>query len=205
MGELQIGDLATWVSAGISLVSAAVAISAIRTASKSSGKAEAFAEQNARLLELQTQIDHQAWADEYFRDLTAWAANAALWMSRAIHFPSDPKVNSPQKAEILANLSAAIDTGRWYFPNRWTEDFGPNKQPAYRGLRQPVLDHLVDAYDAFSNATTRKSADKELIHQQRSFVSEIQKVLDPRSREKVLNGVIRDYVDVERLRAINGK
>src|SRR3546814_5379018 len=56
---------------------------------------------------------------------------------------SDPLL----RRDILARLSALLDSGRWYFPNRHAEQIGSHKPAAYRGLRQPVLDAIFAAYD----------------------------------------------------------
>ncbi len=89
--------------------------------------------------------------------------------------------------------------GRWYFPNRDHDKKGKNKEPAYRGVRQPCLDWVVFAYDIFADQQNTVGAREQLVSCQRHFVSCIQEVLDPRSREEAIERVLTDFKAISTL------
>src|SRR3546814_2711022 len=99
-----------------------------------------------RLTKEQQRLELRAWTDQYCNVVRAWADRVCVTISDAIHMyrldHSDPLL----RRDILARLSALLDSGRWYFPNRHAEQIGSHKPAAYRGLRQPVLDAIFAAY-----------------------------------------------------------
>jgi hypothetical protein len=95
------------------------------------------------------------------------------------------------KIDCMAELSAAIDKGRMYFPNVRKDVHGTNKDPAFRGYRRPILDALADAYHASSNyqygdAAAMQAIRKEINLARRRFVSELQRSVDPDRRLRFL-------------------
>jgi len=93
--------------------------------------------------------------------------------------------------KIRAELSALIDEGRLYFPNIQNTPHGLDKQEAYKGYRQPILDHLVEAYD-FIGKIQRKAGVRSTEQVasrfnsiRRAFVSETQLAVDPRLFNRV--------------------
>ena len=136
----------------------------------------------------------QSWSDTYFRDITLWASDVVGAISRAIHLIDVD--DEEARRETLVSLSACIDMGRWYFPNRAHESNGTHKEPAYRGVRQPVLDWVVYAYDICEGAKEFQNSRKKLVSCQRQFVSAIQETLDPRSREDEIRRVLNDFAQV---------
>ena len=56
------------------------------------------------------------------------------------------------RSTLLAVLRCQIDKGRWYFPNIHTDKKRAWKLPAFRGIRQPIIDVLVDIYEAAKTA-----------------------------------------------------
>lgn len=193
-------DAANWLSAFIALAAFITSVVAYRSADKSQAKSEELARRNAALLESQTTLDHQAWADEYFREITHWACEVSTAISAAIHISG--RNDEDRKLNALITLSACIDMGRWYFPNKFHDEQGKNKEPAFRGVRQPILDWVVRAYDILDGRTANGNERSALVECQRQFVSCIQQRLDPRSREKIVNRILLDYVDVDKLRAV---
>ncbi len=183
-----------WFSAIVSFAALLGSGGAFLIARKSRLRAEKFEELGAKIAVLQNQLAHRSWADEFFRDVTSWATNASHAIARAIHWidTSDPeKMN-----DVMIDLSASIDTGRWYFPNRHEDKYGAHKQPAYRGFRQPILESIVHAYRIVENPTQHIDPRGELIVCQRQFVSCMQEFLDPRTREQVILRVLSDFRDV---------
>ena len=142
----------------------------------------------------QDRLAHQSWADAYFRDITDWASEVCRAISQAIHLVghADPAA----RREVLVTLSACIDMGRWYLPNRVEGGVAMHKEPAYRGERQPALDWIVEAYNIFRRERDHENPHKELVACQRNFVSAIQEVLDPRSREASIRQVLENFATV---------
>lgn len=92
---------------------------------------------------------------------------------------------------IRSRLSALIDEGRLYFPNIQDPAKGANKDAAYQGHRQMILNTLVHVYDGLkiianhNNAADRQQHIAELNRLRREFVSEAQGAIDPRTFNKV--------------------
>ncbi len=154
--------------------------------------------QNARLTAMQTMLAHRAWSDEYFREIGSWASEVTKTISKAIHF-SDQLNDKKVSCEICIELSWAIDTGRWFFPNEIRDDHGKENPPAYRGYRQPVLDWLFRAYYLVSNHEQVPNIKEMLIDVQRNFVSQIQARLDPRSRDASIKQVLDEFKNIAHL------
>jgi hypothetical protein len=193
-------DAANWVSAFVAIGAFVTSVAAYRSAAKSQATSAELARRNAEMVERQTNLEHQAWADEYFREITHWACEVCTAISTAIHVVDG--VDQDRKLSALITLSACIDMGRWYFPNRYHDEEGHEKEPAYRGIRQPVLDWIVRAYDILGGRIEATSSRGALIECQRQFVSCIQQRLDPRSREKMVSRILLDYLDVDKLSAV---
>jgi hypothetical protein len=89
-----------------------------------------------------------------------------------------------------AHLSALIDRGRLFFPNRMDGKKGLDKDVAFQGSRQPALDALVDAYDLLGVAGDTPGPEaaraEEFLQQRRRFVSEVFKAVDPVRRGMTL-------------------
>lgn len=130
-------------------------------------------------------LSANTWIDQYLNNVRVWADEASECISRAMHATRlQPAEQSKELYEVMYRLSSLIDRGRWFFPNQWSDEIGLQKEPAYRGLRQSVLDHLVEAYDLVKAMDENKAEvnPSALVHQQRLFVSEVQRVLNPRRR-----------------------
>ncbi|MGB7372735.1 hypothetical protein [Pontixanthobacter sp.] len=182
---------AEWISAGTSVIAIVLSSIAFFKARKSDSQSRSLEFKNAQLAELQTKLAHQSWVDEYFRELTVWAAEIADQISQAIHYldVDDDKA----RRDILARLSSRIDTGRWYFPNSLEKGYGDEKEPAYRGFRQPLLDWVILAYDIFAGNRVFSDPRGMLLTCQRQFVSAVQEHIDPRSRKDAILKVLSDF------------
>ena len=191
-----------WVSAVAAVIAVALSIIAHRSAGRSKRRADTLEEKNAELTEMQTRLAHQSWSDEYFREITVWACQVSRSLSTAIHIVALDE--SEQRLETLITLSACIDMGRWYFPNLDHDNMGQDKEPAYRGSRQPVLDWVVWAYDIIDGRRTVADRRDALVTCQRNFVSCIQEVLDPRTREQAIERVLEDFGPIATLPKVKG-
>lgn len=201
---MNIGDLASLISAIVALGSAVWAVRASRDADRHQREAAASAQRNADILAKQHELGLRTWTDQYFKDVRSWANEVCYTVSQAIHLVDLPNSNESAnyRLDALSRLSAHLDTGRWYFPNSWSKEYGTQKAPAYRGVRQPVLDCVAEAYKAlqqFDGANGRGTRD-ELVRCQREFVSHIQLVLDPRKRNEEIQRVLAEFADAEKLR-----
>ena len=147
-----------------------------------------------RLAARQDRLAHQSWADAYFRDITGWSSEVCRAISRAIHLVGQP--DPAARSEVLVTLSACIDMGRWYLPNQVESGVAMHKEPAYRGERQPALDWIVEAYTICRRERDYENPHQELVTCQRNFVSAIQEVLDPRSREASIRQVLESFATV---------
>lgn len=116
---------------------------------------------------------------QYYQDVVAWHSDVIKVITQL-------KVTNEENSKkvYLAELSALIETGRFYFPNIDQHDsFGADKPLAYRGYRNVVLDFLVYEYQLFD----RKDSNKYVKHAeslQRLFTSYVFQHLDPKKLQK---------------------
>jgi hypothetical protein len=99
----------------------------------------------------------------------------------------DPSGFVVERDQYLARLSAYIEKGRLYFPNVDHRTFGTEKEAAYRGHRQAILDRLVEIYDLIKDldprdAVSLEAAKAEVLNKKKAFVSEAQSQVEPRRR-----------------------
>jgi len=149
---------------------------------------------NYRQGRLNQMMSAAKWKKEYFADLQKWSDESMLLLSEAMHLcelrPDRMKDNGffDTRHQLRVSLSAQIDRGRWFFPNYATEEHGRHRQGAYRGYRPAVLDGLVHAYNAmtaldYADAAKNTPRRSEVESAKRLFTTEIQKVLDPKTRD----------------------
>lgn len=152
-------------------------------------------------------LNANSWLDQYMTNVRAWADDACDAISIAIHtLDADPTKQDEMLFASLQRVSGLVDRGRWFFPNLWSDEYGQHKEPAYRGIRQPILDSLVDAYRTIETLRTSKDSIHipALVHHQRAFVSEVQQVLNPRRREREIERIKEQFAISEKLRGSDG-
>jgi len=158
---------------------------------------------NLRREQLNQKIAAAKWKKEYFADLLKWSDEAMLLLSEALHLCElDPKRLGDSKFfdmrhSLRVKISAQIDRGRWFFPNYEIDDYGQHNPEAFRGYRHEVLDALVSAYKElclldYADVTKNSNRRDEIRRAKRSFTSEIQKVLNPRSRDDEFRKLLGD-------------
>ncbi|HTV68879.1 MAG TPA: hypothetical protein VMF90_10110 [Rhizobiaceae bacterium] len=199
-----VGDAATWAASFVALGALALAIYERRGADLIAVENRELARQNAELQKKQHLLDQRAWTDAHFQSVREWAEQVSFALAEAIHLPASG-ADETKKIEILTKLSALIDTGRWYFPNQWSDEYGLDKEPAYRGTRQPILDCIVAAYDDLKDGGNSPDTRRNLTACQRHFVSQVQAVLDPRLRDQEISKVINEWKQSEKLRELPAK
>ncbi|CAE6694265.1 hypothetical protein R69619_00400 [Paraburkholderia nemoris] len=205
MPDIQMGDVATWVATAVAIASAFAAARASKAADKYQAEAAQCARRSADLLEKNHQLSKRSWTDQHFDAVRAWADQVCCAVSEATHLVEQPQPLADAKKSVLVRLSTLIDTGRWYFPNQWNDDYGLHKESAYRGIRQPVLDCIVTAYNELRSANADSDANVKIVAAQREFVSHIQTVLNPRAREQEIKKILDEFEVSERLRNAPGE
>lgn len=199
MSNIDIGDVATWVASLVTVASLAYAVQQSRSARHAEEQNRKLAATNTQLLEDQRKLLEKNWVDSHFGAIRAWAREITEAIAEAIHLPDEIDCD-PRQIHILSRLSSSIDSGRWYFPNQGSEKHGTDKAPAYRGVRQPVLDAVVSAYNCLKNERDGAKRRVELVKIQRLFVSHVQAVIDPRTREQEIISMMKSWAESERLR-----
>jgi hypothetical protein len=125
-----------------------------------------------------------------------WANRTVAAMAEAQHICASPNVGALYINErgiaLATSLSSLIDEGRWYFPNVGRRQTDAEKPGAYRGTRQPILDHVFLAYEAVYEMMRAEDASREALaakiaEAKRHFVSEVQHAVDPRRRAWVMD------------------
>lgn len=129
-------------------------------------------------------------------DIIEWATEVTGILSQMAELTLAPNDDQSWRRDwhhLRHSLTGKIDIGRLYFPNYAADLVNLEKPPAYRGVRQSVIDHLVWAYDAFSDyaatsdETDLKTLRGRLIREKRLFVSEIHNHIDPRRYIEMLD------------------
>lgn len=126
-----------------------------------------------------------------------WGAEVIARMARAesliMHGASTLREMPFEKArlDLMSEMSALIDQGRFYFPNVEDETHGAEKEGAYQGKRPPVLDALVYVYYEleelrFRSSQKRKETCEFIKSCRRLLVSELQAHIDPKTRNAVV-------------------
>lgn len=176
------------------VVAALVAVVAAVDSRRSAAKQGRETQRQHQETTNQAVIALEALLAEQDRTLQAWADEVIDRMSEAHALCDLDPQRMPEgaffhkRAEIAWRLSALADRGRLLLPNTHADERGLYKQAAFRGFRQPALDHVVNAcklVHQLTSSSTELPSDiaKALVDEKRSFVSEIQTVLDPRARQ----------------------
>ena len=147
---------------------------------------------------LANQVQGTGVRNQYFRELCKWADETCDLLSQALHLCDlDPaKCHGPsffdRRHAVLTRLSGLIDRGRWFFPNERADERGSHKEAAFQGYRHKVIHSLVHIWS--DGWTTARLPNKELRRgmeaKKRVFVSEVQRVLNPRDRDDEFNRIL---------------
>jgi hypothetical protein len=138
---------------------------------------------------------------EWMRDLRNWASEAIDVLSEAVYASDGTQEPVPSDARrYIPQLSALIDRGRFFLPNQYTERYGTDKLPAFRGYRHAALDPLVSALIVLEGNVEDKELHDYVAHNRRAvlrelqmeFVSHIQQILDPEGHNQKIAGIIKD-------------
>ena len=144
---------------------------------------------NLRLVARQEKRNRVAMKMAHDSDVIAWSDEVITLLANAQEMLVEKGVSyndaefRGRRSSIRAELSALIDRGRLFFPNRADGDYGKEKEAGFQGRRHPALHVLVDAYgviDASGSAPGPDSANSEkLTTHRRKFMAEIFTSVDP--------------------------
>ena len=126
--------------------------------------------------------------ERYRQELLAWYSSTVRVMIAIIHAPESGEFftqdYASRRTELLAELSALTEVGRFYFPNVDKGDgFGEEKPAAYRGYRNVNLEFMLYFYEIASRDDCGQYT-YLLWKLERSFTSAIFEMVDPRARNK---------------------
>jgi hypothetical protein len=140
---------------------------------------------NAANLKMAHDSDIIRWADEVILALAR--ANETLCEKGLSYNDNDFAV---RRSDERALISALIDRGRLFFPNRTDTDHGADKEAGFQGYRQPVLQALVHAHDVIDKAGATPGPDRaaaeQLMKHRRKFIAEVFQTVDPVRRGMTL-------------------
>lgn len=152
---------------------------------------------NWAVVRRQTALQSESLKGQLDANVLDWGSEAmdvltdCVWLAcnRGASIPAEEFAR--EHARSRAKLSAIIDKGRLFFPNRVTATKGEGKARAFRGGRPFVLNPLVFAFfelDTLDPAESSPATDAGdfLVACRREFVSELQHHLDPRRRRETL-------------------
>ncbi|HYD87662.1 MAG TPA: hypothetical protein VEA80_09320 [Vitreimonas sp.] len=126
-------------------------------------------------------------------ELLVWArmSNEAMAEANVVFrnkAPGQP-IDATAAADLMARLSALVDTGRLYFPNHSGDLDWPSfrdRPSAMKGFRDPILDTLMLAHEELRHAANiddngAAEASNNIFSARRTFISELQDWVDPNS------------------------
>jgi hypothetical protein len=151
---------------------------------------------NMRLVNRQEKRDAIAMKLAHDSDIIRWADEVIALLAAAQEMVAEKGVSfgeaefPSRRSSVRAHLSALIDRGRLFFPNREDGDYGKEKEAGFQGRRHPALDALVDAYAQLDRSGSSPGPDREAIAAitvlRRKFMAEVFQAVDPvRRGEKV--------------------
>ena len=115
-------------------------------------------------------------------------------VSIEFHLRDWARIMQPQqfvakRDQFLADLSAAIDKGRLYFPHFALDVIGPKTASPPAAERQAILDRLVDIYDLIKGLDPRApdeidKAREILLLRKRAFMAHAQREVNPQRRRQ---------------------
>lgn len=125
----------------------------------------------------------------YRKELLDWYTKTVQVMVALIHHIRSSVLTQAdckaKKTELLSQLSAQIETGRFYFPNIVKKDgYGEEKPSAYQGRRQLVLEYLIHFYRVASTEEC-KNGIATLKNMERRFTSTLFDIINPKMQNKL--------------------
>ncbi len=144
----------------------------------------------------QTELQFETLRVEMDAEVLAWTQEAIDVVSDGVALARCRGVIAPDEfhrraSDTAHKLSALADRGRLFFPNDSPDRHGQDKEAAFQGFRQPILDavvfgsSLIERLDAAGKEPDAEAA-SFLVKCRRLLVSEAQNAIDPRRRVQML-------------------
>lgn len=144
---------------------------------------------NLRLVARQEKRNSVAMKMAHDSDVIRWSDEVVSLLAAAQEMLSEKGVSygemefAHRRSSARAQLSALIDRGRLFFPNRADGDYGKEKEAGFQGRRQAVLQVLVEAYGLIDKSGAIPGPDRDAVTQltthRRKFMGEVFKAVDP--------------------------
>jgi hypothetical protein len=160
---------------------------------------------NYLVVNRQTALQFETLKAEMDSEVFAWVHEAIDTVSDAIALADGRgKIYGGEAFRTRAfetghKLSSIADRGRLLFPNEAPHTHGQEKEGAFQGYRQPILDAVVFACGQLARLDAEGGPDEEaervLTRCRRLLVSEAQNALDPRRREQMLQQLATGRLD----------
>ena len=129
-------------------------------------------------------------------DIIRWSDEVILALARSNETLCEKGLSyndndfAARRSNERAHISALIDRGRLFFPNRTDTDPGADKEAGFQGYRQPVLQALVHAHDVVDRSGAAPGPDRaaaeQLMKHRRQFIAEVFQTIDPVRRGMTL-------------------
>ncbi len=182
---VEVGDLPTWIAAILSIAAIAISIVTSARAERIAMRSQQFGEEvKAAEDRWQRDQDQHGSIAERSRVTMEWGGKVlavVAQMHQEIQARGDECPKPAATTHLSATLSGLVDEGRLLFPNEEHETYGVTKSPAFRGIRQQILDDVVYMHDVyrFGRLFDAPAGDHEFTEIRRDFVSELQAKVNP--------------------------
>jgi hypothetical protein len=148
-----------------------------------------------------TRLEERSAQNAYEDNMRVWAERTVDATGQLLELLSNEDGQAEfveRSGPLLAVLRCQIDKGRWYFPNLHHDKKGETKPLAFRGIRQKILDILVDLFEAVKTVDwpNRAAVYRSVENLHREFVSEVQQRLDPSTRDAAYHRYVGQYQDL---------
>jgi hypothetical protein len=184
------------------LISVAVSLLAALISLAAAGTVTWFARINYRREMTNQRLNFMGVQQKYFEDIKRWADELSDLISEARHLcelePSKVVGESffDRRHRLKLKLSSLIDRGRWFFPNVRSEEDNQGNYKGFVGYRHAILDSLVATYGQiiaidYAHKSPNEKVKDQLVNLKKSFVIEVQRVLDPARRQREYKALMR--------------
>lgn len=155
---------------------------------------------NVVLLRRQNRVQLEALRIQSDSDVIAWGRDAIDALADAQRLIAvKPHITETafeqDRHTAMQRLSSLADQGRLFFPNATPDRHGQDKEHAFKGFRQPIIDSLVFAFSALEHwpdvGRHPAKAIAFLWSCRRVVVSEIQASVDPRRRHSAISSLAK--------------
>lgn len=163
---------------------------------------------NWLIVRRQTALQFESLKAQMDSEVLAWVHEAIDLVSLAMALARGGGVYRADELQRLAfetnhRLSSVADRGRLFFPNESPDEHGQDKEAAFQGYRQPILDAVIFASTQLEKLEFAGGGPDEDVHSflvkcRRLLVSEAQNAIDPRRRGQMLRRLATGRMDDKR-------